>query len=45
MLVVMAELIALPAEMKRQTGDVNTPYRAFGVLLPYREKRDTTICR
>ncbi|KAM0868556.1 hypothetical protein ACQ4PT_041238 [Festuca glaucescens] len=45
MLVAMAGLFALPAEAKRRTGDADGPYKAFGVLLPYMERRDSVACR
>jgi hypothetical protein len=45
MLAAMAELFALPAEAKHRTGDADGPYRSFGVLLPYMEKRDSPACR
>jgi hypothetical protein len=45
MLVEMAELFALPAEVKRRTGDADGPYKSFGALLPYMEKRDSPACR
>uniref|UniRef100_A0ACD5VYD5 Uncharacterized protein n=1 Tax=Avena sativa TaxID=4498 RepID=A0ACD5VYD5_AVESA len=45
MLVAMAELFALPDETKRRTGDADGPYKAFGVLLPYMERRDSAACR
>jgi hypothetical protein len=45
MLAAMAELFALPAETKRRTGDADGPYRAFGALLPYMERRDSAACR
>ncbi|KAK1662303.1 hypothetical protein QYE76_050462 [Lolium multiflorum] len=45
MLVAMAGLFALPAEAKRRTGDADGPYKSFGVLLPYMERRDSAACR
>ncbi|CAM0879911.1 unnamed protein product [Alopecurus aequalis] len=45
MLAAMAELFALPAEMKRRTGDADGPYKSFGVLLPYMERRESAACR